>query len=162
MTRGISGPGRPCSIACRRRRSVQHVSKPAVQPGFARSIVVPRLDRLAEDVGVMASEPRDFLHKPLPRVFHQVVAAAVPQLVAIGQGALYARARGLERVLAGRLRVRRRQLPMPENHLRQIPHHRVFSPNPALRIIPEVRLSPARAAATFEYSTPARTAALPT
>ena len=62
---------------------------------------------------VVAAEPGDFLRQPRVGVRHQFFVTAIPELVAVRDGAGNAAARGLEAVLIHRLGGERRQVAVP-------------------------------------------------
>lgn len=95
----------------------QHVGEAPVQPGLAAHIVVPGVDGLLEDVGVVPAEAGDFLMQPLLRVGHEVVVAAIPELAPMREVTLDAHAGRFDHVLAEWLAVERWQLAMPVHDL---------------------------------------------
>ena len=66
---------------------------------------------------VVAAEPGDFLRHPRAGVRHQFFVTAIPELVAVRDGAGNAAARGLEAVLIHRLGGERRQVAVPIDDL---------------------------------------------
>ena len=62
---------------------IEHVGEPAMQPGFAGDVVVAAVNGFVEHVGKIAAQPDYFLLKPGANGCHQILIAAVPQLVAM-------------------------------------------------------------------------------
>ena len=84
-----------------------------MQPGFSGGCIVPAVDGFIEHVRAIAAEPGHLLRQPLSGLGHQVLAAALPQLIAMSHGSWHAFACSFEDMLAHRLRIERRQLAMP-------------------------------------------------
>jgi hypothetical protein len=93
----------------------------AVQPSLAGPIVVAAIDGLIQYVRVIASEALKFLFKPRDRASHQVLVAAIPNLIAVNQRARHTAAHRFHNMLSYEFGLRRRQLPVPEdNHMVRI------------------------------------------
>ena len=66
-------------------------------------------------MGVLAPEAGDFLPQPIVGLRHEIVIAAMPELVAVQKVALHPVAGRFDHVFAERLGVDRRQFAMPED-----------------------------------------------
>ena len=98
----------------RARVTVEHVRKPAMQPGLASGLVAPGLNRFMVHMRVIAGEARHLLGQPVLGVDNQFVIAAIPEVVTVTRGrAGHPAAGGFERVHANRLRIQGRQLAVP-------------------------------------------------
>jgi len=92
---------------------IQHIRETPVQPRLASRIVVVGLDHFIVDVRIVATEPGDLLSQARMGVGHELVIAALPQLVAVAQAPDYAVARRLDGVFPHQFRIQRRQLAVP-------------------------------------------------
>ena len=95
----------------------------AVKPRFAFGVIVARVDSLLVDVGVTSTQPDNLLSQPIARLRHQVVLAALPVLIAVGEGPLHPGARRFHRVRTNRLGSERRQIAMPIDDLGSPDHN---------------------------------------
>jgi hypothetical protein len=96
----------------------QTVVQSPVQPRLASRIIASTVDRLFENVGVIAAKPPDFLSHAILKAGHQIIVAAIPQRTTTCQIAFHTDAVGFDDVLAVGLGVERRRLAVPIDDLR--------------------------------------------
>lgn len=88
-----------------------------MQPRLISRIIAPTVDRLFENVGVIATQTRDFLSQAILKAGHQIIMAAIPQRTTTCQIAFHTDAVGFDDVLAVGLGVERWQLTVPIDDL---------------------------------------------
>lgn len=107
-----------------------------MQPCLSRSVVVPAVHGFFKNVGIIASEPIDFLRDSEAGLSHQICITAIPQFASMFHGARNTAACCFDRVLAHCLRVERRQIAMPEDRLGARALSRAHSRQRALPVDP--------------------------
>ena len=95
----------------------QTVVQSPVQPRLAGRIIAPTVDRLFENVGVIAAKTPDLLSQAILKAGHQIIVAAIPQRTSTCQIACHTDAVGFDDVLAVGLGIERRQLTVPIDDL---------------------------------------------
>ena len=96
----------------------QTVVQSPVQPRLASRIIASTVDRLFENVGVIAAKPPDFLSQAILKAGHQIIVAAIPQRTTTCQIAFHTDAVGFDDVLAVGLGIEVWQLTVPIDDLR--------------------------------------------
>src|SRR5208282_2945464 len=97
--------------------TIEHVGETAMQPTLAGCAVMSAVDGFAQHVRVVASEADDLLFQPRASLSHQVLIAAIPQLILMSDRAWDTSARCFDNMFAFRFSIERGQFTVPVDGL---------------------------------------------